>query len=136
MPNLAREHFTFTPFSFYGLGTVSLSADHWETRSRISSSSHGFAVSVRGDRLGMMTLTVDSSSSVEDSSALMELLNILSARMVEQFERQGIDLDMGTPNELTQKSIQLLDSQPAEKVLSWKGLFQSRELMEFIFTYR
>lgn len=117
---------------FYGLGTVSLSASpsahlhEPSLRRRLA-----FSIAFGGDFDGVLLLEADHLPVESDRSSALELLNVLSARIMGELHQEGIDLALTAPVELDERARRRLRFARLAVLRSWSGIFAGALPFEF-----
>jgi len=130
----------FEPFSFYGLGTVSLQSLHtpeFNAGNALNTDRYEFAVPVSGDESGVFLIHSLSQHPSEDnhSSEILELINILAARITHAWEIEGLDLSIGAPRNLDDSVRKRLNASGLAITHSWSGQLVGASPLDFTLAY-
>ena len=130
----------FEPFSFYGLGTVSLQSLHtpeFNAGNALNTDRYEFAVPVSGDESGVFLIHSHSQRDLtnHESSEVLELINILAARITHSWESEGLDLSIGAPRKLDDSVRKRLNASGLAITHSWSGQLVGESPFEFTLSY-
>lgn len=117
--------------NFYGLGTVSISKNEHGMGELALVNRHAFLLRVNGDLNGLLLLTSDDLPVESDPSSGLELLNILSAQVLELLQDEGLDLVVSPPYELDSAGRMRLKSLALSASRSWEGHFNGQKNFDF-----
>jgi hypothetical protein len=117
---------------FYGLGEITLSArDKQPTVPPFSLKKHLYLLRLNGDLNGILLLSTEHLPVESDSTSGLEMLNVLSARLLDSFLEEGLDLVMSPPAALDEAARARLPSIRPDTVRQWSGTFAGQRSFDF-----